>query len=112
VIGVTGNKEITENIKEDVKEFLKTKLKLTLSEDKTKITHIVEDKTLYLGFNISGRHRKYTASQIRDVDTPQGRRRSGNSQIILEAPIEKLMESLEKKGFKRKGKDESTAKTA
>jgi hypothetical protein len=65
-----------------------------------------------LGFNISGRHRKYTASQVREVDTPQGKRRSGNSQIVIGAPINKLMESLEKKGFKRKGRDESTAKTA
>lgn len=111
MIGVTGTKETAENIKEDVKEFLKTKLKLTLSDDKTRITHIVEDKTLYLGFNISGRHRKYTASQVRDEDTPEGRR-SGNSQIIIEAPISKMLESLEKKGFKRKGVDESTAKTS
>ena len=112
MIGITGDKKLAETIREDVKRYLKVELKLELSDEKTKITHIVEDKTYYLGFHISGRHRKYTESQIREVSTRQGKRRGGNSQIIIEAPIKILLENLEKKGFKAKGVDKSKAKTA
>lgn len=112
VIGITGNRKLAETIREEVKKFLKTKLEIELSEDKTKITHIVEDKTLYLGFQISGRHRKYTESQISKVNTRQKQRRGGNSQIIIEAPIKRLLDSLEKKGFKWAGGDMAKAKTA
>lgn len=109
---MTGDKELAEKIRMEVREFLSTELSLELSEDKTKITHIVKGKASYLGFLISGRHRKYTESQIRKVSSRQNQRRAGNSQIIIEAPVKTLLEKLEKKGFKKKGEDKSKAKTA
>jgi hypothetical protein len=108
---VTGTKELATVIKSEIKQFLNEKLKIELSEEKTKISHVVRDKTLYLGFNISGRHRRYTESQISKVDTVQKQRRGGNSQLVIEAPIERIMESLEKKGFKTKD-GQSKAKVA
>lgn len=112
IIGVTGTKALAGTIREEVNAFLKNKLKIELNEEKTKITHIVEDKTQYLGFHISGRHRKYTASQITRGNARQKQKRAVNSQIIIEAPIKKLLEGLEKKGFKWEGKDWSKGKTA
>ena len=51
IIGIIGSKEDAEKVKEDLKVFLQKKLKLTLSEEKTKITHSSE-KVRYLGYDI------------------------------------------------------------
>ena len=52
VIGVIGSKCDAQKVKDDVKEFLHTRLKLTLSEEKTKITHSSEI-VQYLGYDFS-----------------------------------------------------------
>ena len=52
IIGVIGSKEDAETLKSKIKDFLQESLKLTLSEEKTKITHSAET-IRYLGFDIS-----------------------------------------------------------
>lgn len=52
VVGIIGSKEDAEKVKADIKLFLQDSLKLTLSEEKTKITHSAE-KIRYLGYDIS-----------------------------------------------------------
>jgi group II intron reverse transcriptase/maturase len=52
VIGIIGSKEDAEKVRSDIKLFLQDSLKLTLSEEKTKITHSAE-KIRYLGYDIS-----------------------------------------------------------
>lgn len=51
IIGVIGSKSDCEAIKEDIKNFLGEKLKLTLSEEKTLITH-GNRKAKFLGYEI------------------------------------------------------------
>lgn len=51
LISVIGSKEDARAIKEDVKIFLADKLKLTMSEEKTKITHTT-DFARFLGYDI------------------------------------------------------------
>jgi len=51
IIGVIGSKQDAEQIKADVKRFLAEELKLTLSEEKTKITHTSEFAR-FLGYDI------------------------------------------------------------
>ena len=51
LISITGSKQDAENIKEQVKIFLKDKLNLTMSEEKTHVTHSSE-KVRYLGYDI------------------------------------------------------------
>ena len=51
LISVIGSKEDARRIKEDVKIFLAEKLKLTMSEEKTKITHTT-DFARFLGYDI------------------------------------------------------------
>jgi group II intron reverse transcriptase/maturase len=50
VVGVIGSKADAENVKNDIKEFLSNKLKLTLSDEKTKVTHSGE-MIRYLGYD-------------------------------------------------------------
>ena len=52
VVGVIGSKEDAEKVKSDIKLFLQNKLKLTMSEEKTKITHS-SDTVRYLGYDIT-----------------------------------------------------------
>jgi hypothetical protein len=51
IIGVIGSKEDAEQVKSDVKQFLCEKLKLTMSDSKTKITHS-DDTARFLGYDI------------------------------------------------------------
>lgn len=52
IIGVIGSKEDAQRIKSDVKEFLADTLKLTMSDEKTKITH-TGDRARFLGYDIT-----------------------------------------------------------
>lgn len=52
IIGVIGSKEDAENIKKDVKDFLMSKLKLQMSDTKTKVTHS-SDRARFLGYDIT-----------------------------------------------------------
>lgn len=52
IIGVIGSKKDALKIKSDVKNFLKNKLNLILSNEKTKITH-TSNRARFLGYDIS-----------------------------------------------------------
>jgi group II intron reverse transcriptase/maturase len=52
IVGVIGSKEDAQQIKEDIRRFLAEQLKLTLSEEKTKVTHSSE-KVRYLGYDMA-----------------------------------------------------------
>jgi hypothetical protein len=52
IVGVIGSKEDALKIKEDIRRFLAEQLKLTLSEEKTKVTHSSE-KVRYLGYDMA-----------------------------------------------------------
>lgn len=54
LIAIKGNKEDCIAIKAELADFLSNELKLTLSEEKTLITHS-SNKALFLGYNISVR---------------------------------------------------------
>lgn len=55
IIGLIGSKEDAENLKADLTSFLKEQLKLTLSAEKTKITHTSEFAR-FLGYDIAISH--------------------------------------------------------
>lgn len=52
IIGIIGSKEDAEKLKEEIALFLQEKLKLTLSMEKTKVTHS-SNEFRYLGYDIS-----------------------------------------------------------
>ena len=51
LIGVIGSKEDSQRIKADIKEYLESKLKLELSDEKTLITH-GNQPAKFLGFDV------------------------------------------------------------
>lgn len=99
LVGISGSAEVAKQIKDEISNFLYHKLNLILSEEKTKITHIVDNKVNYLGFQISRRSRLYTESQLSLVKSTGVIRRPSHASIVIEAPIEKLINKLIGHGF-------------
>lgn len=59
VVGVIGSKQDAQQIKENIRRFLADELKLTLSDEKTKVTHSSE-KMRYLGYDMAVSRSKAT----------------------------------------------------
>ena len=53
LIGIIGNKAFAKQIKQEIADFLGTRLKLRLSDHKTKITNARHDEAKFLGFRIT-----------------------------------------------------------
>jgi group II intron reverse transcriptase/maturase len=53
LIGVSGGKQVAEDVKSQAEAFLREKLHLQLSEEKTLITHAASERARFLGFELS-----------------------------------------------------------
>jgi Type II intron maturase/Reverse transcriptase (RNA-dependent DNA polymerase) len=93
-------------IKSKVAEFLRTKLGLTLSESKTKITHLRSDKGKFLG--IEFHIRQITQDQPKPLTSRICRGKPISVRVtpslILTAPIKELLEKMIEKGFVTRNK--------
>jgi len=101
LIGITGPRELAEEIKEKIGLYLKSKLDLNLSQEKTRITHARTEEAEFLGYRIRiGKSQKEL--RITKSTNKSGRtfsRRSTGFQVVLKAPIDKLIKRLATKGF-------------
>ena len=101
LIGIIGPQKLAEEIKEQVGQFLKSKLNLTLSSEKTRITQARTEDAEFLGYRIrlgrSDGEQKQTLSTNASGKT--FKRRSTGMQITLKTPMEKLIKRLHQKGF-------------
>jgi len=83
IIGVIGSKADAEKLKADLANFLRERLKLTLSEAKTKITHTTEPAR-FLGYDITVSH-SWNIKKMKNGC----RRRVYSGSVYLLAPHEK-----------------------
>jgi group II intron reverse transcriptase/maturase len=97
VIGVRGPRSLAVKVKEEVETFLREKLNLELSREKTTITHLPTNQAFFLGCIIRRHGLKNTQGLIRKRG-PQRIRRS-NTRIILECPIERIVSKLKEQGY-------------
>ncbi|MBM5447593.1 hypothetical protein J7898_04560 [Vibrio parahaemolyticus] len=96
MIGVIGDKRLAERIRSEAETFLANELKLTLSLEKTHITHGRTELAKFLGTTI-----KISAGEIQKVvmkGTPTIRR-TGVGKPILKIPMKDILDRLAKKGF-------------
>jgi group II intron reverse transcriptase/maturase len=84
LIGFTGSRTEADEINLAIRDFLKAKLHLELSEDKTLITHAVETPARFVGYEIIAQH----ADTKRDANNT----RSVNGVMALKVPMERLNE--------------------
>lgn len=88
IIGVIGSKDDAEQVKKDVKEFLMSKLKLEMSDTKTKVTHS-SNRARFLGYDI-------TVSRSQNITTTSnGHKQRCQSYVVkLLVPREKWVNKL------------------
>jgi len=102
LLGFSGPKQEAIQVKEEIKAFLATELKLMLSEEKTLITHAKTEKARFLGYDI----------HVLQQDAKHDRRgqRSINGVIGLRVPDGKMRDkaSLYMKGGKPTHRKERT----
>ena len=89
-----GPKEEAEEIREQLRVFLRDTLKLELSEEKTLITHAVSDAARFLGYEI--------ISQQCDTKLDRCGRRSTNGNLALRVPVAVIRANC--KAYQKKGR--------
>ena len=104
LVGVCGSKEDCITLKAEIAEFLSKELKLTLSDEKTKITHSSE-KVRFLGYDIAVRR----SQEVKGHKMKNGKWRKSRSlhlKVALTVPhTEKIERFLFAKGVVTKTKD-------
>jgi len=104
IVGVTGPRSLAEQIKEEIREFLKNELKLTLSEEKTYIRHAKTEEANFLGTRLRIDASNTAQPKIGHGRSAVGRRfrrRTTGYQPVLKAPMRKLIAKLHQNGFCR-----------
>jgi hypothetical protein len=94
LLGFVGPKKEAEEIRRHLGEFLSQELQLTLSKDKTFITHAGDDKAKFLGYELS-------ATRVETLISQDGRRAT-NGIIHLRMPREVVQKYQQR--FSRRGK--------
>lgn len=98
IVGIIGNKELAIEIKSILEIFLDISLNLTLSTEKTKITHFPSRKVKFLGYQIQiGRK-----SQITCVSKTIQRTAGWQPRLFI--PLEDVITKLKEKNFFKNGK--------
>lgn len=88
LIGVAGSKADCEKIKADITQFMREKLRLELSAEKTLIIN-AQDKAKFLGYEIYARKSDALKRNNKGV-----LRRSHNARVVLELPKEAVKKKL------------------
>ena len=100
LIGIAGPRRLAEQVKEELSTFLSHHLKLTLSPEKTKITHARQAQARFLGTDLSiGRGGVPRVVTTRNGTARPIRRRSTGSETVMTAPLTDLIHRLHTKGF-------------
>ena len=89
LIGVWGSKKDATKIREKIAIFLKEKLDLELSIEKTKITHASKEKVQFLGYEIYSTTPKESFFVKGNV-----KKRASHASISIDAPYNKLKKQL------------------
>jgi len=103
IVGINGPKALANKLREEIGDFLRDELKLTLSVEKTHIRHAKSEEAFFLGTRINiGRDKSgkvmYVKGDTREKGTKFSRRTTG-WQPRLNAPIHKIIQRLAEKEF-------------
>src|SRR5437763_16408220 len=100
IVGVSGSRILAEEIRQEIKTFLKERLKLTLSEEKTHITHARSEEAQFLGTTLKiGSGGQAKVALTTNGSGKKFKRRSTGWETVIKAPIPKLLKRLSDRGF-------------
>ena len=97
IIGIAAGKDFVEDVKKKVGEKLAS-IGLELSQEKTKVTSLKEDKALFLGYYVSLSTSKKVLKMHPKGKTPFLKGTTG-SFVKLQAPMDRLIQKLKTKSF-------------
>jgi hypothetical protein len=98
-IGLCGSKDLAEQIKRAIKDFLRERLKLRLSEEKTTITTAKAEEAHVLGTRLtSGKGAAQKVVLTTNHTGKRFKRRSTGWETQMYAPLPKLIQRLKDKG--------------
>ncbi|KAI2504791.1 hypothetical protein MHU86_9557 (mitochondrion) [Fragilaria crotonensis] len=89
LLGIWGSKKDTQRIRDEIEIFLKEKLDLELSPEKTRIKHAGKEKVQFLGYDIYSPTPKESFFAKGNV-----KKRVSHVSIYIDAPYRKLKEQL------------------
>lgn len=95
VVGVNGSRKDAEQIKEKIKIFLKKRLKISMNEEKTKITSMAKSFT-YLGYTFS---RAIVVAKMKKNRNNKTAYKKRTKVMYTRADTEKTIQRLKQKGF-------------
>lgn len=99
IVGIIGSKDFAETIRNQIKEFISEHLKMTLSLEKTHISHLSHDGAAFLGFKIKcGQAGNYSGRSI-SKDLFGGSKRTVGWQPRLLVPMDNIIKRLSDKNF-------------
>lgn len=101
VVGIAGPRREAVNIQEQIREFLNDELKLTLSKEKTSMTHFSKDPILFLGTLIKGDWEKQKRIKTAIVKGTRMKMKV-TSRVVLKAPILTIFEKATMNGLYKK----------
>jgi hypothetical protein len=84
LFGLTGSRQDAEKIKREIASWLQNNLKLTLSPEKTLITHAKTETATYLGYELS--------TMQKDYQLDSRKKRNSNGRISLRVPVTVIKE--------------------
>ena len=99
VIGITGSKNLAKTIRDQISVFISEQLKLTLSPEKTHISHLSQEGANFLGYYIKcGRAGTYSGRSL-SKDLFGGSKRTVGWQPRLFVPMDRIIKRLSEKNF-------------
>ena len=99
IVGVYGPLDFVSEIKNKIATFLNKELGLELSLDKTKITNLLHDKALFLGFYIQIHRPKESNFHIRKIGDHFRKSKISHNRVWLLVPVDRILNKLSDEGF-------------
>jgi group II intron reverse transcriptase/maturase len=100
LIGICGPRTLAEKVKEEIRMFLAEDLHLTLSENKTRITHARSEQAHFLGTLISiSRGGNQRVTKVTNGHKKPMKRRTTGSEVVMKLPVKHIMLRLHNRGF-------------
>uniref|UniRef100_UPI003001AD1D hypothetical protein n=1 Tax=Cocconeiopsis kantsiensis TaxID=3082010 RepID=UPI003001AD1D len=99
VVGVVGSYQATLEIRDKIDVFLRNELRLTLSSEKTFITHFSKKPIFFLGTFIRGSWKRDKTLITIKKNNSTSRKGSMTSKVVLNAPIKSIFEKATLNGF-------------
>lgn len=101
IIGIIGPKSLAQDIRDQAMKFLKSELKIEMSEEKSKITYLHEEIAKFLGCYISV-PRNYETKMVKKYNHKSGtliKSRINQARVVFWAPIQEIIQNLAANGF-------------